>query len=421
MVGAQRRRRLRLRLGRCSRTLADAARPDRRRGRRAPRRRRHPRRVPALPGVRRRPRRSAHEGPAGRYAGRPPAAPRASAKRRRGVGHQDRRVVLAAMFTEPSTRRSAVLPRRAGRRARRQGRHRLGRPRSRPASFGAGTFVCAARHGRTTALLGSRAHAADDRREPWGHRRRRDLGEPKKLAPDRVEQSGNGGDAPLGLDRGHADDHGRGHHRHEVLHGRCARSPAAIGVRYCSPDPGARPGFDRRPGLARCAIAAHRDPTRHHQVEARCATHASSPTTPGARPRREHRSAGIQRRRVLAPARERAPYAHQRYATVVDDGATPDPEQHMETENDERYLVISADSHAGLPNERVPGLARPRVPRALRRGPRGAAPAPSWPRRDSSTRSSPTSGTPRTRRDCAAAGMPPVATRSSTPTAWPAR
>ena len=55
MVGAQRGRRLRLRLGRCSRRLADQLRPDAGRGRRAARGRRHPRRVPALPGVRRAP------------------------------------------------------------------------------------------------------------------------------------------------------------------------------------------------------------------------------------------------------------------------------------------------------------------------------------------------------------------------------
>ena len=87
-----------------------------------------------------------------------------------------------------------------------------------------------------------------------------------------------------------------------------------------------------------------------------------------------------------------------------------------------RYLVISADRHAGLPGPAVPRLARPELPRAVRRSPRRAgARGRAGQGRASSTRSSPRSGTRRTRRACAAVGTRPAATRSSTPTASPAR
>ena len=74
-----------------------------------------------------------------------------------------------------------------------------------------------------------------------------------------------------------------------------------------------------------------------------------------------------------------------------------------------RYLVISADTHAGLPGPGVPraGSTPSTASGSTRSSSSGRGP-PRWPRPGSSTRSSPRRGTRRTRKACAAAGTRPA-------------
>ena len=84
------------------------------------------------------------------------------------------------------------------------------------------------------------------------------------------------------------------------------------------------------------------------------------------------------------------------------------------------YLIIAADSHAGLPTEQyreylreeVPPAVR-RVPRRARRGARGGRPSSAC-----ATRSTPRSGSRSTTKSSPAAGTRSSATRRSTATAW---
>ena len=87
---------------------------------------------------------------------------------------------------------------------------------------------------------------------------------------------------------------------------------------------------------------------------------------------------------------------------------------------DDRYLIISADCHAGLPCEEYRPYLDAQVPRAVRRLRRRAARASAtsgWPTAASTS----THWETRTPKVCAARSIPPSATRSSTATASRAR
>ena len=239
--------------------------------------------------------------------------------------------------------------------------------------------------------------------------------------------SGNGGIAPLTVDRDLRHHQGGGHDRH-----RGALRPAAR-RRQPHRRVGAVPGPEgaahraarvveqaaRRSG--RTTRPARRRTRRSSPSRPACGPRASSPTTRRSRRSPRRRSAGIREDRFwILPASDRTDATiRARAESMLAPVAT-----HLPGGPPMRSLPRHLGRHPRrAARSGVPRVARPRVPRAVRRLPRRAGSRrPSWPRPGLPQRGV-RQGVARGERRGPARrlGRGRGATRSSTPTAWPAR
>ena len=166
----------------------------------------------------------------------------------------------------------------------------------------------------------------------------------------------------------------------------CGRSTRRIGASVLFPGPeraAHRPVRRRGATGPTSAPTTRRATTPYTTIESfekpHAPTRASSSTTRRSRRSPTESSTRIRDDRFwILPAERAQPTSRSRARAAVD--ARPAPTRptsatwEADHERCDRYLVISADCHAGLPERAVPRVARPGVPRALRRDPRRPRP-----------------------------------------------
>ena len=169
----------------------------------------------------------------------------------------------------------------------------------------------------------------------------------------------------------------------------------------------------RRRGCSSASTATSCSRTRRsiRSPTSRC---GASSTSTGASARRSSPARSTR----AVPAEWLLPFVHQRYddLSVLGKGRT----RTDTVDATDRYLIISADCHAGLPCEEYRPYLDAHVPRGVRRVPRRAARGPR-PTHGRQRRLHHAAGKTRTPKGCAARSTRRSATRSSTATASPAR